>query len=434
MSDMMKIRRNIHTYPFKYRQLPPEEFFQPSRGVLYLHVPFCSTKCHFCDYTVYVTKAPDVHEQYVEALCEEVRRFPENPAFPRYTIEAIYFGGGTPGLLSADQLLRILDACRQTFHLAEGCEVCIEFDPACVTVEKVQALKDGGVTRFSIGVQSFDDVLLKQSNRPHNVESIYAAWEAITRARAVHTNIDLIYPLPGLTMPVWKDSVERALALEPACLTVYGLEIWPGTPYFTWLQKDNLTLPDQVAEAEMYTYAMTRLEEEGFVARSNSGYYHPDRTSRYCRFLDFYWRTWPMLGFGVSSKSLAGEHLWVNVKPLRTYFERIERHESVMDFCTRMSKPQEMRRVMIRGLKMCEVSKLEFLERFGVEMEAVFGGEIAALVEDGLLNNEDERVVLTRRGRVYGTNVYERFYTADDLRAPAAGEIQFGISHLATAS
>lgn len=431
---MLKIRRNIHTYPFKYRQIPPDEFFQRAPGVLYLHVPFCSTKCHFCDYTVYTGKPEHVRGRYVEALAEEIRRFPDNPAFPRYTIEAIYFGGGTPGLLSADQLLHLLSVARETFDLAADCEVCVEFDPASVTFEKVQALHEGGVNRISMGVQTFNDTLLKQSNRPHDVESIYAAWEAVRRVGVAHTNLDLIYPLPGLTMDVWHDSVERALAMEPACLTVYGLEIWPGTPYYSWLEKDKLPLPDSRIEADMYRYAMERLGQAGFVPRSNSGYYHPDRTRRYCRFLDFYWRTWPMLGFGVSSKSLAGSHVWVNVKPLQTYFDRIDRRESVMDFGTMMTKPQEMRRVMIRGLKMCEVSKVEFVERFGVEMDDVFAAELASLAADGLLVNEADRVSLTPQGRVYGTNVYERFYTDDDLRPPAPGEIQFGISQLVAAS
>ncbi|HWN43546.1 MAG TPA: radical SAM family heme chaperone HemW [Thermoanaerobaculia bacterium] len=428
--DLTKVRRNIHTYPFKYTRIEGEEFFTPAPGVLYLHIPFCSTKCHFCDYTVYTNKSAETKARYVEALCEEIRRFPEHPTFPRFRIEAIYFGGGTPGLLEAQQLLKIFATCRETFDLSDDCEVGLEFDPNCVSYEKVQALQEGGFNRLSVGVQTFDDRLLAQSNRPHNAASIYRAFEAIQRSGFKHVNLDLIYPLPGLTMEIWEDSVQQAMAFEPACLTIYGLEIWPGTAYYNWLEKGKLPLPAPEDEAQMYLYAMEQLEGAGFIARSNSGYYHPERANRYCRFLDFYWRTWPMIGFGVSSKSVVQDHLWVNVKPLGEYFERLENRRSVMDFATYLSKPQEMRRVMIRGLKMCEVSKLEFLERFGVEMESVFRAEIDSLAEDGLVVNAEDRVYLTHKGRVYGTNVYERFYTQDDVRPPMPGEIQFGISHL----
>jgi putative oxygen-independent coproporphyrinogen III oxidase len=434
MTQLTKIRRNIHTYPFKYSQLPAEEFFTPQPGVLYIHIPFCSTKCHFCDYTVYINKPLDQRARYVDALCKEIAMFPENPAFPQFRIEAIYIGGGTPGLLSAAQLLQILQACRDNYLLMDGCEVCAEFDPACVDLEKLQALKEGGYTRVSVGVQSFNDNILKQSNRPHDLDSVYTAFECIDKSGFEHVNIDLIYPLPGLTQEIWEDSVQRAIALKPGCITAYGLEVWPGTAYYNWLERGKLTLPDPAAEVAMFTYAVEALENAGFRPRSTSGYYHPDRAPAYCRFLDFYWRTWPMIGFGVSSKSVVNNLLWTNIKPLGEYVQRIEAGQSPMDFATRMSKTQEMRRVMIRGLKMLEVGKRDFYERFGVEMEVPFKHEIESLVADGLLKNEETRVALTRKGQIYSTNVYERFYTEDDLRPPTAGEVQFGISALVGAS
>jgi oxygen-independent coproporphyrinogen-3 oxidase len=429
-SELSKIRRNIHTYPFKYNYHEPEDFFELEAGSIYIHIPFCSTKCHFCEYTVYTGKSAEVQERYVKALCREIDRFTENPAFPGFRIEAIYLGGGTPGTLSADQLIRILQACRNNFTIDENCEVCCEFDPSCVDAGKASLLRQAGYTRFSMGVQSFNSEILRQSNRPHDRESIFRAFRDLRAAGCDHVNLDLIYPMPGLTQQVWLDSVEQALALEPECLTIYGLEIWPGTAYYNWLQKGNLSLPAGDEEVRMYTSAAEALDNAGFVPRSNSGYYHPERTARYCRFLDFYWRTWPMIGFGVSSKSVVHNRLWTNIKPLYDYMDRAEAGASVMDFGTRITKAQEMRRVMIRGLKMCEVSKADFRNRFGVGMETVFSREIRYLIDKELLVDEPERVVLTPRGRAYGTNVYETFYTEEDLRPPSPGEVQFGISTL----
>jgi len=430
--QLTKIRRNIHTYPFKYGYLDADEFFSLEAAAIYIHIPFCSTKCHFCEYTVYVGKSADVQDRYASAVCREIEKFPENGAFPGFRIEAVYFGGGTPGLLSASQLIRILDACRRSFLLDDNCELCCEFDPASIDLEKIQALKDAGFTRFSMGVQSFDDGILRQSNRPHDRQSIFRGYGALRKANCRHVNLDLIYPMPALTRDIWSDTVRRAMDLQPDCITVYGLEIWPGTAYYNWLQKGNLKLPDNDEEVWMYSSAAEALDRAGFIPRSNSGYYHPGRVSHYCRFLDFYWRTWPMIGFGVSSKSVVHNRLWTNIKPINEYMERAENGEPVLDFATRMTKEQEMRRVMIRGLKMCEVSKQDYRDRFGIDMERVFAREIGQLVDSGMMADEPGRVALTAKGRAYGTNVYETFYTEDDLRPPVTGEVQFGISTLVT--
>lgn len=432
-AELTKLRRSIHTYPFKYSPFQADRFFELPSAALYVHIPFCSTKCHFCDFTVYVNKTDDMREQYVQRLCAEIERFPEqHPIFPRYRIDAVYFGGGTPGLLSGEQLQRILEACRRTYPFNPGCEISVEFDPESVSLEKLLAVKEAGFTRVSVGVQSFNDELLKQSNRPHTARSVHTAFELLHKVGITNTNLDLIYPLPGLTMDIWKDSVQQALRLEPACISLYGLEVWPGTAYYNWLEKGKLKLPSTAAEVDMYTAAVDMVEAEGFVARSTNGYVHPGRAEAYCRFLDYYWRTWPMIGFGVSSKSAASNRLWANVKGLQDYLKRVDAGEPVIDLVAYMSKAQEMRRVMIRGLKACEVSKHEFLQRFGVEMESVFGDILARLVGDGLVANEASRVCLTRKGRTYGTNVYEYFYTEEDKQPAAPGEVQFGISHLVT--
>jgi oxygen-independent coproporphyrinogen-3 oxidase len=179
----------------------------------------------------------------------------------------------------------------------------------------------------------------------------------------------------------------------------------------------------------MYAHAAAELTQDGFLPRSTSGYYNPERHPTYCRFLDYYWRTWPMIGFGVSSKSVVENHVWTNVKPLKEYMRRVEANESVLDFGVVMTKPQEMRRVMIRGLKMCTVDKADFLARFGVEMEMVFAKQIEQLMAVGLLENLEDQIRLTPKGRVYGPNVYSAFYTEDDVRPVTKGEVQFGISH-----
>ena len=422
-------RRNIHTYPFKYNYVDYDGYFGAEKAVLYLHIPFCHTKCGFCDYTVYINRPESAFEQYVQAMEKEIRAFGRNRAFPEFSVDAVYFGGGTPGILAGEQIARILQACRDSFKFEADAEIALEFDPSTVTAEKVDILHDVGFNRLSIGIQSFEDRLLQLCNRAHDVATAERAYELVRR-RFSHVNVDLIFPLPTLTVEEWQRSVDKAISLEPGCVTAYGLEIWPKTAFHYDLQQGRLEMPTNDDERAMYEYAIEKLEGAGFKRLSSTGYFHPDRAPDYCRFLNYYWRTWPMIGFGVSAKSVIHDRLYTNVKPLKKYYEMIEEGRIPIDFGTRISKQQEMRRVMIRGLKMCEISRSSFLDRFGVEMEAVFGTELRELVEQGLLAQQDDLYVLTREGQVLSTNVYERFYAEEDLAPPKPGEVQFGISEL----
>ncbi|MBV9427098.1 MAG: coproporphyrinogen III oxidase family protein [Bradyrhizobiaceae bacterium] len=425
------VRRNIHTYPFKYSHLKPEQFFTKDRAVIYIHIPFCNTKCHFCDYVVYINSSGDLRAAYVDALCKEIETFAHNRVFPAFAIDAVYIGGGTPGVLSAPQLIRILETLRANFEMAPECEIAVEFDPGSVTAEKVEALRAAGYTRMSMGVQCFDEDVLKQNNRPHNLEDCFRAWEAVSRAKFEHTNIDLIYPLIGLDMVKWEESLRQAIAMNPTCITAYPLEVWPKTAYHQWLFiKKTKRLPGVGLEVDMCMLALDMLEEAGYRRFSTTGYFDPRRCDTYSRYLEYYWRTWPLIGFGVSSKNVIHDRLYTNIRSITEYLRRIEAGKSLMDFATRLTKDQEMRRVMIRGIKMCEVSKPAFLERFGVPMETVFGQEIAGLVERGLVEDTDTSVRLTREGQVFSSNVFEAFYTDDDLRPPEHNEVQFGISEL----
>lgn len=424
------VRRNIHTYPFKYRYYDYDEYFALEPAVLYLHIPFCIKKCGFCDYTVYTNKSAEVQQQYARALEREVRSFPSHGVFPKFAVEAVYFGGGTPGILEGHQLARLLQACRETFPFKEDVEVGLEFDPPTVTAEKLAVLRDAGFNRVNLGIQAFDDDLLRLCNRSHNVATAEHAYSLIQDAGFSHVNIDLIFPLPTLTLEGWKHSVERAIELNPGCITAYGLEIWPKTAFHRGVSKGTLALPTPEEERAMYEHAIDALEHHGFERASSTGYYHPARCPRYSRFLEYYWRTWPMIGFGVSSKSVIHDRLYTNVKDLKSYFALTEQGRIPLNFATYLTREQEMRRVMIRGLKMCDVSKTEFRKRFGIDVEAVFGPQLQELSEQGYLREADDSIMLTRQGQVLSTSVYERFYADDDLSEPASGEVRFGISEL----
>ncbi|UFZ03306.1 radical SAM family heme chaperone HemW [Bradyrhizobium ontarionense] len=426
-----QIRRNIHTYPFKYSHLAPDVFFERERAVIYLHIPFCNTKCHFCDYVVYTNTSEDLRAAYVDALRKEIRAFSENRAFPGFKIDAVYVGGGTPGVLTSRQLISILETICETFPVTSDCEVAVEFDPGSVTYEKVKELRDAGYTRMSLGVQSFDEDILKQNNRPHVLKDVFTAWEAIQRAGYAHTNLDLIYPLLGLDLKNWEASLRQAIQLDPTCITAYPLEVWPQTAYHHWLFKaKSAQLPSGGVEVDMCRMSYDMLESAGYRRYSTSGYFDPKRVDTYSRYLEYYWRTWPLIGFGVSSKTVIHDRLYTNVRPIKEYLERSAHDISLMDIATRITKEQEMRRVMIRGIKMCEVSKSDFQRRFGLPIELMFGREMKRLIDRGLIEEGPDTYSLTREGQVFSTNVWETFFTEEDLRPATDGEVQFGLSEL----
>jgi oxygen-independent coproporphyrinogen-3 oxidase len=430
MMSLTKLRRHIHTYPLKFERADGTAIFPLERAALYVHIPFCSTKCHFCDFAVYVNRNAEAREEYVNLLCREIETFAGLRALPSYRIDALYFGGGTPGLLTAEQLIRVLDVCRAAYPFEPDAEIGVEFDPASVTTEKLIALREAGFNRLSIGVQSFDDSVLRHSNRPHDRAAIYGACEAAAAAEFPNLNLDLIYPLPGVTREAWIDSVQRALELAPSCLTLYALELWPGTAYHKWVTNGRIELPPTSEEVRMYEEGADLVEASGFVPASTNAFRHPDRTPRYSTFLEYYWKTLPLLGFGVSARSAAAGRIWAHTRDLQAWQRSVSEGRQPVEFHTRLTRRQEMRRVMLRGLKTLALSRSEFIERFGVAMEAVFDSELRDLAAAGLIAWEPDRVVLTRKGRAYCTNLFDRFLTEDDRTPLSEGEVQWGVSGL----
>lgn len=421
-------RRMISKYPFKYEYEEPEVYFKPEKASIYIHIPFCVSKCHYCTYISHVNSTEKMREKYVQALCKEIERYPENPSFKKYDIESVYFGGGTPSLLSTEQIKRILDTCKATFNFVDNVDMCMEFDPSTVTDEKLVGFKENGFTRLSIGVQSFDDEVLKVSNRSHDSKTALAAINLIKKHGIKNFNIDLIYPLQCQNMNTWKEDLLKTIELEPAEITAHVLEVWPGTKLERMVKDGIYKLPSFEEEIKMTNEAYDILEAHGFKRWSNCGYYHPDRTNHYSLFMDYYWRTWPMIGFGISAQSVLDQRIYTNVPNINEYLKRIEEHKNPIGLCTKMTKRQEMLRVVIRGLKACYIDKQYFWDRFGVELETIFEKEIEFLLSKKWIINTPERIELTREGQVFDRDVYTVFYTEEDMSKPKDGQVQIGLS------
>src|SRR5712691_871449 len=231
---------------------------------LYLHVPFCDRRCHFCGFFTRARREDRV-AAFVSDLLAEIQLHGRTETLRGRTVETIYFGGGTPTTLSSGQLLSILEACRRTFVVDPTAEVSIEANPASVEEPFLRALRKGGCNRLSLGAQSFDDAELKAANTPHKTREIVQAVGAARRAGCANLNLDLIYGLPGQSMTRWRANLDAAIALAPEHLAFYALTIEEGTQFHRQVERGHLNLPDEDALADMYQEGRNRLRAAGYL-------------------------------------------------------------------------------------------------------------------------------------------------------------------------
>jgi len=282
---------------------------------LYLHVPFCDRRCHFCGFFTRARRDDRV-AAFVSDLLAEVQLHGRAETLRGRTVETIYFGGGTPTTLSSGQLLSILEACRRSFVVDPAAEVSIEANPASGEETFLRALRKGGFNRLSLGAQSFDDAELKAANTPHTTQEIVQAVGAARRAGFANLNLDLIYGLPGQPLTRWLANLDAAIALAPKHLAFYGLTIEEGTQLHREVERGRLNLPDEDALADMYQEGRDRLRAAGYLQYEVSNFARPGRA---CRHNLGYWTDREWLGVGPSAHSYLDGARFSSVASLEEY-------------------------------------------------------------------------------------------------------------------
>jgi len=408
---------------------------------LYFHIPFCTHRCAYCDFNTYAHQE-DMISAYVEALCKEIEFVGNNNQgwqLPSLTVHTIFFGGGTPSLLSPPQFHSIFKSLRSAFALTSDCEISIEANPGTVTYDSLTQLFEIGINRISYGVQSANAFELKMLERTH---TFFDVIEAVTFARKAgfdNINLDLIYGLPEQTMGAWQATVQRILALHPEHISSYALTLEHGTPFGHWSSKGLLPVPDPDLAAEMYDWLGETLEVNGYVqyeisnwaktiaegrmrnAVSNPLFGKP-HSSFQCRHNIQYWRSLPYLAFGAGAHGYANGYRYSNVLRIKTYIERL----SHMDHRTsnikfpfspatvnqhQQTQRDDMSEYMLNNLRLVKagVADADFRSRFGSGLMDVYGKEIKELIRFGLLDQDRDVIKLTKRGRLLGNQVFVRF-------------------------
>lgn len=372
---------------------------------IYIHVPFCRTRCSYCDFATGSYNA-ELAARYVSALVREIENF---DAATTRDVDTIYFGGGTPSLLTPAQVETILRAIHSRFRVSVNAEVTLEMNPGTIAFENLVALKILGANRASFGVQTFDDAQLRRLGRSHTSADARRTLDDLRRAGFENISFDLIAALPEQTIEAWSKNLDEALRLRPEHLSLYLLEVHKSTPLFNQLRENRWRLPDEDEAALMYELLIERTHAAGYEQYEISNFCLPGRESRHN---SKYWTRAPVFGFGCSAHSFDGvQTRWANERDTVRYIERIEREGSavisknVLD--ARDAAAEDLflgLRLMRRGVNLCE-----HLARFGEDLHAARADELARFCEAGLVELEQDTLRLTARGALLSNEVFAAF-------------------------
>lgn len=392
---------------------------------IYVHVAFCRTKCFYCDFNTYAGLGRLI-PSYVAALTREIASLPHarpdvGLAPSAFRVGSIFFGGGTPSLLPPEDLLQVLDAARR-WPLAPGAEVTIEANPDDRSLDYYRTIREAGVNRLSLGVQSFDDAALRRLGRRHDARDAEEAARLARRAGFDNLNLDLMFALPEQSLEQWRDSVDRAIALGPEHLSLYNLTIEPDTPFGAWQAAGQLTVPDDDLAADMYELAIDRLAAAGYQHYEISNWARQDATRDLRAQHNLrYWRNQPYFGVGAGAHSYFGGSRYANLRAPAQYVARVDRGESTVESAEPIDRAREMAETMMLGLRLAEgVSVAAFRQRFGVEPDDVYRDVLVELADYGLVTAVDGVIRLTERGRFLGNEVFVRFVGPDSGAREAA--------------
>jgi len=391
---------------------------------IYIHIPFCKHRCAYCDFNTYAAQESLI-PQYVNALVREIRWVGGQNSERPLPIATVFFGGGTPSLLSPVQFESILRALRDSFHLLPDAEITIEANPGTVTLNGLRELREIGINRISYGVQSANVEELRMLERTHDFFTVIQSVFAARQAGFNNLNLDLIYGLPQQTLASWKTTLARITELRPEHISAYALTLEHGTPFGKWSEKGLLPLPDPDLAAEMYEYAEEFLEAQGYAHYeiSNWAKCEAQNAELTCRHNLQYWRSLPYFGFGAGAHGYIDGMRYSNVLRIKTYMERLTGEalqvaKSKFPLSpaavnqSRQSLQENISDYMINNLRLTQrgVNAADFKTRFGVELLDVFGKEIKELLGVGLLEKAAAEVYcLSKRGRLLGNRVFVKF-------------------------
>jgi putative oxygen-independent coproporphyrinogen III oxidase len=370
----------------------------------YLHIPFCEHICHYCDFNKVFLKGQPV-DQYLEALEQEMILTLQQ--YPTNHLDTIFVGGGTPTSLNAKQLEKFCDSINRNLPMSDQLEFTFEANPGDLSKEKLQILKNAGVNRLSLGVQTFNDELLKSIGRVHRAKDVYQTVENAKSIGFTNISIDLIFSLPTQTITDFKESLTEAFSLDIQHYSAYSLIIEPKTVFYNLMQKGKLPTPGEDTEAAMYKLLMQQMEKHGFDQYEISNFSKPGYESKHNL---TYWNNDFYYGFGAGAHSYVNGWRRSNAGPLKKYMEQIADGNLPIFQEHRTSKAEQIEEEMFLGLRKIDgVSLSHFIKKFDMDPLQIFENEISDLIAKKWVEVKKDNIYLTKTGRLLGNEVFQSF-------------------------
>jgi oxygen-independent coproporphyrinogen III oxidase len=370
---------------------------------LYVHIPFCSSRCSYCDFATGLYQS-EVAERYVRALVQEIR----SSIHAGQLVDTIYFGGGTPSLLHASQLERILSALFERFKIDEAPEITLEINPGSVNSEKLRDFRSLRINRASFGAQTFDDAELAKLGRSHTAADTLKTFADLRSSGFANVSFDLIAGLPGQTLDRWQRNIKQALELRPEHLSFYLLEVHSGTPLAEHIRRGLQPVPDDDLAGEMYRWMLEHASAAGYEHYEISNLCVPGYHSRHNI---KYWTVAPYYGFGCSAHSYDGQALrWSNHRDVLKYVELLENGMTAVVEEQQLSQNDVRAEALFLGMRLMQgINMRRYRDSFGVDLRDEHGEDLERFCKAGLLEFDGDLIRLTRTGALLSNEVFAAF-------------------------
>ncbi|MFT4412695.1 radical SAM family heme chaperone HemW [Fredinandcohnia humi] len=371
----------------------------------YLHIPFCEQICHYCDFNKVFLQGQPVDE-YLQSMNDELKNTVE--AYPPTQLKTIFVGGGTPTVLSIQQLeIFLISINKYLIPRDKGLEFTFEANPGDLSEDKLKLLLDSGVNRISFGVQTFDDNLLQAIGRTHRRKDVFQTVELAKKVGFTNISVDLMYALPNQTVASFKESLDLAFSLNVEHVSAYSLIIEPKTVFYNLMRKGKLQLPTQENEASMYELLMAEMSGHGFIQYEISNFSRKGFESIHNL---TYWNNEEYYGIGAGAHSYVDGKRITNAGPIKKYMSLVETTGFPYVETHSVDPKERMEEELFLGLRKIEgVSKSHFYEKFGIDIQTVFVNQINEQIAKGLLEEKDDFIRLTHKGKFLGNEVFQAF-------------------------
>ena len=366
---------------------------------LYIHIPFCATKCYYCAFNTYSFHKEQA-KAYLDALSIEMKIYSPQTS----PLQTIFIGGGTPSILSANSLDRLFTDIYSKFHLCSDVEITVECNPGTVDAEKLRVMKDRGVNRLSFGLQAMQDEILRQLGRIHTVEEFHQSYHLAREFGFDNINIDLIFALPDQTMEIWKHTLTESISLQPEHISAYNLVMEESTPFYDQWKTGQLNLPSDDTEADMFQYTIDTLTTHGYTHYEICNFAKPNREVKHNL---VYWNNQEYIGLGVGACGYVDGIRYTNIKGIPPYIETLhELKKPIADTDVLTEKAEKAETLMLSLRKREGICIKDYMVRFGESIDVEFRDIIQKWKNLGLLDQTETHLHLTDRGLFLANEVF----------------------------